>query len=91
MAIQFRDFLPATRPTKVLGILPDTEYGSFEGAVERMNAWVRKAGVRVVTVETVLLPAVEGPKDCVEGRFVTRYDFNTSWVQVVRVWYEEAG
>jgi hypothetical protein len=57
--------------------------------VERANQWIAGSGLRVVSVETLLLPAAKlAPPHAGAGGLTERWDEDHSWVQVVRVWLE---
>jgi hypothetical protein len=86
--IQFRDFAPQmlTPP----GFLKMATHETLQAAVDKANAWIKDDGVRVVNIETVLLPNIwsryeEGSSDPALG---TSGESPSQWHQVVRVWYE---
>jgi hypothetical protein len=52
----------------------------------RANRWIERAGVRVLNVETVLLPNVE---ETDQGAAFTQGGTDR-WRQFIRVWYVES-
>ena len=59
--IAFKDFVPQplnyTGPTKGFFALPKVpEFETFEKAVASGNAWIAQEAIRVIHVETVVLP-----------------------------------
>ena len=84
----YRDFWP--RQLKRGGLVKKAQWQPFEMAMKKANAWVKKEGVKVINIETVVLPNVWesdlGPED---AKFNTYTDSECIWYQVVRVWYEE--
>src|SRR5262245_48269400 len=95
--IAYRDFVPMPLdyegPAKgILGQLKVPEFETFDAAVTAASEWTRREGVKVVNVETVVLPhayikdarAVEETRDAVVPEHKVAF-----WEQFVRVWYEE--
>ncbi len=82
MAIQFKDFIPEIVSENFF----NNEYATLEETVERVNEWVSQNKVRVISVETVVRPAMVdddkggGTKVKFSSEFVESYQF-------VRVWY----
>lgn len=87
-----KDFVPAMRGKA--GFLGEPEFESFADAVEGCNRWLEaNADVRLVTIETVVLPNLhhtfeEGSQDV---NIRQDDDYTTPWNQFVRVWFERAG
>jgi hypothetical protein len=86
--LHYRDFEPErTRG----GFLKGDRYEGFDTAVAAANAWIRAEGVRVVNVETVVLPNIhasgeEGTSDA--HLRIHQSDIGTThWHQFVRVWF----
>ena len=84
----FRDFVP--REIKAPGLFVVGDHENFEQAVEAANHWLATHRVRLVNLETVVLPNIwsrweDGTHDA---------DLNTSgtnparWHQFLRVWYQ---
>lgn len=87
MPLQFRDFFPALQDTSLL--FGDT-YDTLEETMARVNEWLATAGVRVVSVETVVLPNVDGAENGSRTAVIrTSGDFASRWFQVVRVWFQD--
>ena len=83
--LQFRDFVP--RQLKPQGFLSEGEYDTFESAASAAGHWAKSKGVRIVNVETVVLPNLwssfeKGSTDAELAGHMTR------WYQFVRLWYE---
>ena len=88
MSIPYRyiDFPPIIMQEKLVGVTLDVQYELLQDTVVRANEWIVRAGVRVLNIETIVLPAPLNQPDyntaangfrCGESRLV----------QVVRVWY----
>lgn len=87
--LKYRDFVP--RQIQAPGFLTPGEHESFDDAVEACNAWIQQASIRLVSIETVVLPNIwsrweEGSKDASIG---TAGDTPSRWHQFVRCWYHE--
>jgi hypothetical protein len=86
--LRYHDFVP--QQTKEWGFLSPAEYESFDRALAAANKWIKENEIRVVTVETVVLPNIHGRFE--EGSAdpalaVPDGTFNI-WHQFIRVWYE---
>ena len=88
MTIPYRyiDFAPVFAQRQLIGITVDVEYESLQDTVIRANDWITRAGVQVMNIETVLLPAPLNQPDYQTGANGFRGDV-VRWVQIVRVWY----
>ena len=87
--IHFKDFTP--RQTAEAGIFKAAEFDSFDQAAIAAARWAEAKGIRVINIETVVLPNIhssfeEGTSD---AALHTSGEMNSSWHQFVRVWYEE--
>ena len=85
--LRYRDFVP--KMTKPPAFLLPAEHESFDAALEDANRWVSENRIRVVNIETVVLPNIwsryeEGPADAALGTG----DSLNFWHQFIRVWYE---
>jgi hypothetical protein len=85
--IEFRDFTP--RVLSEAALFKAAEYESFDAAVAAANQWIRDNKIRVINIETVVLPNIwsrweEGTTDTSLG---TSGDSPSHWHQFVRVWY----
>jgi hypothetical protein len=59
--IAFRDFAPQrVKPHGVLQALKGHTYETFDAALTAANDWIQAGGVKVVNVETVVLPNFRG-------------------------------
>ncbi len=83
-----RDFIP--KMTKPAAFLSPAEHESFDAALAEANRWIKESGVRVINIETVVLPNIfsryeEGSRD---GSLGTSGESPSFWHQFIRVWYE---
>lgn len=79
-----KDFAPRTI-VKDGDWLPSLE--TMEVITARANDWIRESAVRVINVETVVIPGHDETKP--QPSEVTSSGYTgASWQQVVRVWYE---
>jgi hypothetical protein len=84
MTIAYKDFLPAVLKSGFFS----TEHETLPAAIARANDWIRQSGVRVINVETVVLPNVRAVEDASQVGIRTSGELSSYWFQVVRVWYE---
>lgn len=86
--IQFQDFLPnATGSGGFLGL--GTTYETIDETVKRANAWIAQYNVRVLNVETLVLPNLDREKTgTITPRMWTGGDTHSDWYQAIRVWYD---
>jgi hypothetical protein len=87
--LRYQDFLP--KMTKPAAFLSPAEYESFDAALAAANLWIKENEIRVVTIETVVLPNIfsryeEGSRDSSLG---TSGESPSFWHQFIRVWYQE--
>ena len=85
--VAYRDFAPEVLQPR--GPFKDAVYETFDDALAAANAWIGSRSVRVLNVETVVLPNMwseEGTKDVdLEAPGGNR---PSHWQQFIRVWYE---
>jgi hypothetical protein len=89
--LRYQDFVP--KMTKPPAFLSPAEHESFDAAVAAANRWVKDNGIRVVNIETVVLPNIfsryeEGSRDASLG---TSGESPSFWHQFIRVWYDDGG
>jgi hypothetical protein len=86
--IAHRDFVPRVL-AKARWFRP-AAYETFEATLAAANAWIEAEAVRVVNVETVLLPEMHRPpeKRTSDAEFAAVGTW-VRWSQVIRVWYEK--
>jgi hypothetical protein len=84
--LQYRDFVP-----ELSVITPDGQeiYASFDDAVRAARAWLASNPVRVLQIETVVLPNIwkegeGGPSDP-----SLKTSPRSTWHQFVRVWFDD--
>ncbi len=85
--LQFRDFVP--KMVSAPAFLKEAEYESFDEAVVAANHWIHDNRIKVINIETVVLPNIwsrweEGSTDTSLG---TSGDSPSRWHQFVRVWH----
>ena len=73
------------------GWFKEGEYESLDDALTAANEWIRTSGVRLINVETVVLPNIwsryeEGSRDTALG---TSGDSPSRWHQIVRCWFDD--
>jgi hypothetical protein len=92
--LRYADFAPRFAKSSGLWnqMVGAGEFESFDAAVEAANRWIVTNSVKVVSVETVVLPNIwaereEGTKDASLATNETNFAVNR-WHQFVRVWYE---
>lgn len=85
MPLNHHDFFPEVRKTGSF----TKEHESFASVAARARDWVEREGVRVINVETVLLPNANDPEECEDTEFDTSGKSGSYWHQMVRVWYDD--
>lgn len=84
MAIGYKDFFPVMLKSGFFS----NEYESLAATVTRANEWIQSSAVRVLNVETVVLPNVKNEEKASEAGLRTSGEMSSFWFQVVRVWYQ---
>jgi hypothetical protein len=87
--IRFHDFVPQMLAPP--GWFKEGDYESLEEAVAAANTWIAEDNIRIINVETVVLPNIwsrfeEGPTDTALS---TSGDSPSRWHQFVRCWYQD--
>jgi hypothetical protein len=87
--LRFKDFVP--QMTEPPGWIGEGTYESFDAAVEAANQWIIDSSVKLINLETVVLPNLwsrfeEGSTDSSLG---TSADSPSRWNQFLRCWYQE--
>lgn len=86
--IDYKDFVPKMIGSP--GFLGEPEFETLQDALQGCNAFIEKEGVRLVSVETVVLPNLYHPHE--EGSEDVNIrqdeDYSTPWNQFIRLWYE---
>ena len=86
--LRYHDFVPQmTKPPAFLSV---GQYQPLDSALDAANRWIEENEVRVLNVETVVLPNIwsryeEGSRDPALG---TSGESPSHWHQFIRVWYE---
>jgi hypothetical protein len=86
--IHCKDFVP--RMISAPGLFKSGEYETFEEALAAANRWVKEYDIKVLSVETVVLPNIwsrweEGATDVALG---TSGEMPSHWHQFIRCWYQ---
>ncbi|MDB6026109.1 MAG: hypothetical protein JWM68_2332 [Verrucomicrobiales bacterium] len=84
MLIGYKDFFPTILKS---GFFSD-EHETIASTVSRANEWIAQANVRVINVETVVLPNVNKIEDASKIGIYTSGEGSSRWYQLVRVWFE---
>jgi hypothetical protein len=86
--IGYKDFIP--QQTAGPGFFSSAQYESFDAAVRSANAFVSGQSVKVLNVETVVLPNVWDTSEdgTTDPSIRTSGDVSSTWHQFIRVWYE---
>ena len=87
--LQYKDFVPKEIVSS--GFFKAGEYESFDDAVAAANQWLVESRVRLIKLETVVLPNIhsrweEGSSD---AAIRTSGDSPSQWHQFLRLWYQE--
>lgn len=86
MPLNYKDFFPVVLESGFFS----TEHEALPATVARANQWVAESGVRIINVETVVLPNIECVEDASKVGIRTSGEISSHWYQVVRVWYESS-
>jgi len=86
--LRYQDFVP--KMTKPPAFLSPAEHESFDAALTAANQWIKENDIKVICVETVVLPNIwsryeEGSRDTSLG---TSGESPSFWHQFIRVWHE---
>jgi hypothetical protein len=86
--LRYHDFVP--KQTKQAAWFSPAEYQSLDAALAEANLWIKENEIRVLNVETVVLPNIwsqfeEGSSDPALG---ASGESPSHWHQFIRVWYE---
>ncbi len=87
--LKYRDFVP--QEIKAPGFLNAGEHEAFDHAVEAANRWLVESDVKLISIETVVLPNIwsrweDGSSDASIG---TSGESPSRWHQFIRCWYYE--
>ena len=85
--LKYKDFVP--KEIVAPGFLNPGKHESFEAAVQAANEWIEDNEIKIVSMETVVLPNIwsrweEGSADASIG---TSGDNPSRWHQFLRCWY----
>ena len=87
--IRYQDFVP--QMTGQAALFTPATYEPFDAALALANKWVKENGIRVIQIETVVLPNIwsrweEGSQDT---SLATSGESASHWHQFIRIWYQE--
>ncbi len=87
--LRYKDFVP--RQISAPGIFDAGKHETFDEAVCAANDWLQSSDVRLVGIETVVLPNIwskweEGTVDA----SITSGDSPSRWHQFLRCWYHDS-
>jgi hypothetical protein len=85
----YKDFVPkmVAPPKGILRLQGLAEYEHFDAAAEAAVAWITSNNIRVLSIETVVLPGI--PEIISDNSGVLRNLGTAIHYQFVRVWYLE--
>lgn len=86
MRIARRDFIPNVVEAR---IVRDDKLETVEDLIQRANRWIASSGVRVIDVETVLLPHETSESGAQEPGINISGTLGGQFKQSIRVWYED--
>ncbi len=87
--LKYKDFVP--KQIEAPGFLNPGEHETFDEAVRAANQWIVENEVKLMSMETVVLPNIwsrweEGSRDASIG---TSGDAPSRWHQFLRCWYRD--
>ena len=92
--IAFRDFVPRQLRAPRLSFHVEQlvgEYESFAAALAAANEWLASQPVRVLNVETVVLPNLWSPREAGSQDPALAVQEGAVFHQFIRIWYEAEG
>jgi hypothetical protein len=86
--IAYQDFVP--RQLTKAALFQPANFETLRASLLAANRWIEEHGVRVLNIETVVLPNIhhsweEGSEDTA---LHASGELRSSWHQFIRVWYE---
>lgn len=86
--LKYKDFVP--KQIRAPGIFERGEHESFDDAVLAMNDWLKEQNVKLVNLETVVLPNIWSRwEDGSTDASIVAGDSPARWHQFLRCWYQE--
>ena len=85
--LKMKDFLP--QPDKPPALFSKQIYETLEDTVAAAGEWLKTSGVKLVQIETVIVPNLRKEDRSQAARFSVSYSIDSQWYQFIRVWYEE--
>ncbi len=88
--LKYKDFVP--REIEAPGFFTAEKHESFDAAVKAANDWLESSGVKIICIETVVLPNIwsKWEEGTCDGSIGTSGDSPSRWHQFLRCWYEES-
>ena len=87
MALHYKDFFPAVLKSGFFS----TEHEALSETVARASDWAEAEGVRIINVETVVLPNIDTVEEASQTGIRTSGEMSSHWYQIVRLWYQAPG
>jgi hypothetical protein len=86
--LRYQDFVP--KQTRPAAFFSPAEHESFDAALAAANDWIKENDIRVLNVETVVLPNIWArfEQGSTDPALVTDNGVPVHWHQFIRVWYE---
>lgn len=84
MPLGYKDFFPEV----VKAGFFSNDHETLSATVARANAWLASSGLKVITIETVVLPNISNETQASQTSIRTSGEIGSYWHQVVRIWYE---
>ena len=84
MTIGYKDFFPTLLESGFF----KRKFEDLPTTLGRANKWLATSGLKIVNVETVLLPNVSHEPAASGTDFHTGGETGSSWIQIIRVWYQ---
>ncbi len=87
--LRYKDFVPTQIAAP--GIFEAGKHESFEAAVVAANQWLQESDVRLISIETVVLPNIwsKWEEGTVDASIGTSGDSPSRWHQFLRCWYHD--
>jgi hypothetical protein len=84
MTLGYKDFLPILLESGFF----KKKFEDLPTTLVRANKWLATSGLKIVNVETVLLPNVSREAETSISCLFTGGETASAWIQVIRVWYQ---
>ncbi len=87
--LKYKDFVP--KEIAASGFLKAGEYEGFDDAVAAANQWLLTDNIRLLKIETVVLPNIHSrwEEGSTDAAIRTSGDSPSQWHQFLRCWYHD--